>query len=1518
MTALGTARTTTRSREDDHIGLMSRTLRELTGFTTMVFELIQNADDTETATCLRFDVRDEALVVEDDGGFTDCERQDLGVHSCPFLAERGHRCDFHSFRLFSSADKRRRHNTTGAMGIGFTSVYQVTDRPELISGRLHWVIDETKEQNERIVETALDVPHVGTRFVLPWATDPKSEFRIRAEVAAAPADVDEQLLAALDEAVAPAMLFLRHLDRIEILRNGTLLRYVTRVAEGDQVLIDDTGTAQEWRLLHGNFDEHASGLRAQYPGQIEDVRPSTVAVAVPVGFEVEGQLCATLPTGSVTKLPLHINAELVLTSDRRQPLMSTPAASHWNAEAIACAGRLLATNLETLADLLGPVRLWGALDQAWALHRTDSTDPVAQAFRAIWEHVEPELQGTPIVWTSDDKWATMDESRLALSQDEEIAFDVLEALGIAMVHPDLRPRFNVLQHVGVAVLSVADIAEAVANLDVSPGTALDELPAPLDGGPARSMLWAELGRLLKRLSGPQREAVSDQIAGVPLVPTRRQTLAAADTTRRADGPTAKLFDAFLLNDPLLDGSALTGDAEPLISVCRPLTVDDALKALADLNRKVTADEGFAVIEWFSKQDELNAAQRDALAELAIFPASDLETCVLAELALPGDFQDVLSLARLLHGRAAKRFGVFLESLGARILSLQVYVEDHALPALDSDDLPVDTRRDVVALLAQRWGEMSDDQTLRQLVPATSIVECADGSWAVPTRAYFRTQQVIDVLGAAALTAVLVGEHRHALEQFLGDVGVSEQPRQQDVLARITDLTAGDPDRAHRDAIERIVDWLGARWASASTGEQAGWSPLQAQAWLPQRASTKWHAPDKLDLVFQEAAFRSQGAFLDFPRALQQRHNVFLAWLGLTSAPTIRKVVDHLLHCVRSDEQPSDAVYTELNNRSDAPEIEELVGVSCLRLDGRWRRPDEIFWGDHPFGRWRVTLGPNFANAQKLMDRLGVRPAPTATDAIAVLKDIASELGPTHDQISDEDHKVVLRCWQMCERALLDDELMAGDVAGLRDYETVADERGILIKPGLLFFEDLPGLADEFPMLRQSVIRRTDGAARAMSAAGVRDLSHVAMARIVDVGDRTDPAFLAALLRERTEELARVVSDAGGESWKNIAARLEELNWSAVTKLVIAWELELFGQREAGTPRQVAALWAREEETLYVAAGEPGPSWNAVARELVRAVWTDAPPANVALAIAGVLRAADPATAKRDLDDAGVPRLAAEVQAEVSAATATEFDTAEDEQVEPVDAEPEPTKDGVSEEDSIDSDERPAEGAEDQHSDAAAGSGAATVDAAPDQQGDLEDSSLNGASSGANGAGGGADAGGSSATVRKKQSTSSKSRLRSYVVPPSSDGDSGKTGREGDDRISAVDAAGIKEVLRFELEHGREPEDMNETNPDNEGYDIRSFYEDGELARWIEVKSTAGAWDRMGVALSPAQFRFAQRDGAEQCWLYVVEFALDPERRSVWCVQDPAERVSDFMFDDGWKGLADPPGGSASVGSLETT
>jgi hypothetical protein len=125
--------------------------------------------------------------------------------------------------------------------------------------------------------------------------------------------------------------------------------------------------------------------------------------------------------------------------------------------------------------------------------------------------------------------------------------------------------------------------------------------------------------------------------------------------------------------------------------------------------------------------------------------------------------------------------------------------------------------------------------------------------------------------------------------------------------------------------------------------------------------------------------------------------------------------------------------------------------------------------------------------------------------------------------------------------------------------------------------------------------------------------------------------------------------------------------------------------------------------------------------------------------------------------------------------------------------------------------------------------------------------------------------------------------------------------------SEVDEAGVAAVKAYEETAGRIPH----TQPhNNKGYDILSEYEDGEIARYIEVKSTAGPWDALGVGMTDSQFSFAQHV-EDQSWIYVVEYALSPEYRRVWPIQDPARKVTDFMFDDGWKALADPEGGWVS-------
>jgi len=129
---------TYRTLEVDFLGALANALVDLRGSATLAFELIQNADDADGATRMSFDVRDEALVVENDGLFTDCDDQDSP--ECPWMETRRTRCDFHSFRLVQGGTKRDRDDTTGAFGIGFTSVYQITDQPELTSGSRQWVV----------------------------------------------------------------------------------------------------------------------------------------------------------------------------------------------------------------------------------------------------------------------------------------------------------------------------------------------------------------------------------------------------------------------------------------------------------------------------------------------------------------------------------------------------------------------------------------------------------------------------------------------------------------------------------------------------------------------------------------------------------------------------------------------------------------------------------------------------------------------------------------------------------------------------------------------------------------------------------------------------------------------------------------------------------------------------------------------------------------------------------------------------------------------------------------------------------------------------------------------------------------------------------------------------------------------------------------------------------------------------------------------------------------------------------
>ncbi len=136
------------------------------------------------------------------------------------------------------------------------------------------------------------------------------------------------------------------------------------------------------------------------------------------------------------------------------------------------------------------------------------------------------------------------------------------------------------------------------------------------------------------------------------------------------------------------------------------------------------------------------------------------------------------------------------------------------------------------------------------------------------------------------------------------------------------------------------------------------------------------------------------------------------------------------------------------------------------------------------------------------------------------------------------------------------------------------------------------------------------------------------------------------------------------------------------------------------------------------------------------------------------------------------------------------------------------------------------------------------------------------------------------------------RMRSYVFSTSTTKADEETRRRN---TEPIDKAGMGRVLAAEQQAGRIPEAMPHNNP---GYDIYSLDATGENERYIEVKSLSSNWQVKGVLVSATQFTMAQRLG-QKFWLYVVERA-DQDDFCITRIQNPAQRVNEFMFDDGWR------------------
>ncbi len=756
-----------KSQDVNYLGFLEAQLRDMTGVDTLAYELIQNADDVQgddgrfPATTLSFDVTNDALIVSSDGRFRPV--------------------DFQRLQSIAGGGKREETGVTGAFGLGFLAVYQITDAPEIFSDGRHWIIQPDAPAEQRIVERPAETS--GTRFRLPWAFDPASTVRRTLRLEAVRPQQMDAFAQQIGEAAALAALFLQRLQRLEVRHNGTIIRRIERRRDGDRLLLTDesgstasSGPTAEWLLLGSDFAAAAQLLRQQYPWQIEERRHSSVQLAIPVtGTLRSGRLYAVLPTADATPLALHLNADFFPTTDRKRVHFASGYQAGWNRAAVTAAAASLANNLDTLPNRLTPTGLWHLLQSAAESARLAERGDLPDVFAAFWQALTPLLPETPVFYTAAGEWLRPADGRLlppAAAVSTEATVPLLHALQIPVLHPDLAAYAPLLRQMGTSSITVSDIAAGLHRAGLVRSTPLPEAPPFLRSLDTWRPLWALLDALLRGLPPSQRESALADLNRCAVALSDRLRLQPLTQLYRGQPEAQALFPDAAWLHPNLPADGFPGRYVPAFDVRQAVTLlaDTPLDRLEEAWRQGQLDVP-RLFRWFETQQIEIFADDPTLAEairrLPLCPVEG-ELRPLADLFLPGGFADPLQLAGLVDMNAVGGRPQFLRDLGVAELDFDTYLHTHLPRVLaQRPDLPSDGRHRLLHLLAARLGEFRDDEALQAQLSQLPLIPCLDGSFR-PAASVYLSRQVMDQLGLRVHIAEPVeSSAQQALYEWLG-------------------------------------------------------------------------------------------------------------------------------------------------------------------------------------------------------------------------------------------------------------------------------------------------------------------------------------------------------------------------------------------------------------------------------------------------------------------------------------------------------------------------------------------------------------------------------------------------------------------------------------------------------------------------------------------------------------------------------------------------------------------------------
>lgn len=1607
------------------LGNIEQALKGLQGYGIMALELIQNADDA-SAKVLSFDVGDASLVVENDGEFSSCG---LVEPECPWLiqanSEGSNRpCNFHAISEMGSRSKLRASEQIGRFGIGFVSVYQITDQPIVRSAGIEIRLDpQAQEVSKREIER-----RAGTQFVLPWASA-GSAVRDGLNASPTPIDVADKVVAEIDQVLRGSLLFLRHIERVDLKRNGTpvLSVEIDRAEKEVALRFIPTGETQRWLVLARSAADIVADARLfeRFETLARLNRSLDVNVAVPLDSNgLDGLLYAYLPTRQSTGMPIHVNGDFFPHASRQAIVLEGEQHErYWNEALIETAAAVLAENFVRVRDLLGPTHFWTLANSAFQRR----AEP---AFASFWERLAAVATEVPSIWTMPGEWSLPRDAALspdAMTADDQLA---VSELGISLIDPELRRHWSVLSHIGAQQLRLSTLVAALERRG-------DDATA--GGGVALRRLWSAVALMLGAFSERTgQEPVLARLTVVRfLLDSDDRPVSPKDARRLPAGVSQLALARMLPERRIVHADALAWPS--LADLVPEYLLDD-----------FAADIAAVITDVASATTVIGSEDRDArrfYALLTSLPndrgatrASDILAAVPMLRTgsgfvspyrgqLPGDFRDPVGHFEIVDiGAFVPGMHDFAQRiLHVPVLNFRQYVADHLLDILE-EGLTRDQYGALVSEIVNHRSQLDEDGTLEALADI-AFVRTRDGAFARPADCYFWSAPLAAILGDEPArwvdqTWIPTSVSARAHDMFESRLGMPFAVAAEHIVARVEAIAETGTLEEIVTGTTPIVRHLLERWRGFDDEERDTLSELKDIAFLAaivdgERHEDTRYTPRDVYRAVRAAGFASQVAVVEMPALRQASGAVseFLDLIEMPAEPPTSVLVAHLEHCVSNGTAVNDVTYQMLSERlergDDIASIDRLEGSTFIYVpDAGFIGAGEVFWIPPQFGAYWHSANPRMRQREQLYRRLGVVDSPEPRHFAALALRLAGNAAA-----SDSETAIHARCLAELAEALERGDAGAADaVDRLADEEAFINLEGDAIWTGEAVWLDSEPLAEAFGAVLDDRLVRFANVDR---AAAVRFLAHLKVPALSDVArfrlarepDHRLADDATKALRARADLLLWLAPNrAMRNALRGILAELE-IRLSA--DLSVQAEIEAFDPPVRSAAASVPAYFDGEGSILHVRSNSDRVDWAAAFRALFGEVERFCPTANIpplcltATVIMSredrkeaddMLRASgfNPPEAEDEMIDVG--QELAEAPEDASAALedpvpadadrangAGEIDERDDNMASlDEDNAISPRSDGSGDEAHAEAQENRfgaatgddigfgadarandlgggGEGVGDKgeafgsadgtgargegdlrdddtdhddgydqapngnaHGDGdiidehppgdaySSASGRGTFGADPGESGAAGDdgekrNGVFGAATG-NATGSAFGRGGHSARERSAERQARRSRMLTYVARASQRGDDNKSAAaESRDLADEIDAAAMKAAMHYEEEFGRQPERQPHFN---KGYDIVSQSADGGR-RIIEVKGLEDEWTERGIKLSHSQFDMA-REHPGEFWIYIVEYARDPDRQRVTALANPFGKVEEYWFDHGWREFSEERAASRDV------